>query len=113
MTSTRETSGTHPTIEIRRAEDRFHTQISWLDSRHSFSFSNHYDPANTHHGLLLVSNDDHVAPNTGFRTHPHQDMEIVTWGLGRGTGAQGFGREQRSHLPRTRPADERRDWHLA
>lgn len=81
MTSTRETSGTHPTIDIRRAEDRFHTQINWLDSRHSFSFSNHYDPANTHHGLLLVSNDDHVAPNTGFRTHPHQDMEIVTWVL--------------------------------
>ena len=81
MTSTRETSGTHPTIDIRRAEDRFHTQISWLDSRHSFSFSNHHDPANTHHGLLLVSNDDHVAPNTGFRTHPHQDMEIVTWVL--------------------------------
>lgn len=81
MTSTRETSGTHPTIDIRRAEDRFHTQINWLDSRHSFSFSNHYDPANTHHGLLLVSNDDHVAPNAGFRTHPHQDMEIVTWVL--------------------------------
>jgi len=70
-----------PIIDVRRAEDRFHTQIGWLDSHHSFSFSNHYDPNNTHHGLLLVSNDDTVHPGTGFSTHPHQDMEIVTWVL--------------------------------
>jgi redox-sensitive bicupin YhaK (pirin superfamily) len=70
-----------PAVDIRRASERFHTQISWLDSWHSFSFSNHYDPANTHHGLLLVSNDDTVKAGTGFRTHPHQDMEIVTWVL--------------------------------
>lgn len=70
-----------PSVDIRRAVDRFHTQISWLDSWHSFSFSNHYDPANTHHGLLLVSNDDRVLAGTGFRTHPHQNMEIVTWVL--------------------------------
>lgn len=69
------------TIDIRRSHERFHTQISWLDSRHSFSFANHYDPQNTHHGLLLVNNDDVVKPRTGFRTHPHQDMEIVTWVL--------------------------------
>ena len=68
-------------IDIRRAAERFHTEISWLDSWHSFSFSNHYDPANTHHGLLLVSNDDTVKAGTGFRTHPHEDMEIVTWVL--------------------------------
>lgn len=73
--------GSHPQIDIRRSDQRFHTQIGWLDSRHSFSFSNHYDPHNTHHGLLLVSNDDVVKPNSGFRTHPHQDMEIVTWVL--------------------------------
>ncbi len=73
--------GSHPQIDIRRSDQRFHTQIGWLDSRHSFSFSNHYDPRNTHHGLLLVSNDDVVKPNSGFRTHPHQDMEIVTWVL--------------------------------
>jgi redox-sensitive bicupin YhaK (pirin superfamily) len=71
----------HAAVDIRRAEDRFHSHISWLNSRHSFSFSNHYDPANTHHGLLLVSNDDIVAPHSGFRTHPHRDMEIVTWVL--------------------------------
>jgi len=70
-----------PPIDIRRAENRFSTRIGWLDSKHSFSFSNHWDPANTHHGLLLVSNDDVVAPGTGFETHPHRDMEIVTWVL--------------------------------
>jgi len=68
-------------IDIRRAEDRLKTKISWLDSKHSFSFGHHYDPANTHHGLLLVNNDDRVAPATGFDTHPHRDMEIVTWVL--------------------------------
>ena len=68
-------------IDIRRSHQRFHTQISWLDSHHSFSFADHYDPQNTHHGLLLVSNDDVVKPEMGFRTHPHHDMEIVTWVL--------------------------------
>jgi hypothetical protein len=57
------------------------TKIDWLDSHHSFSFGPHYDPENTHFGLLLVSNDDIVKPDTGFSTHPHRDMEIVTWVL--------------------------------
>ena len=70
-----------PTIDIRRADDRFKTRIGWLDSKHSFSFSRHWDPDNTHHGLLLVNNDDIVLPGTGFETHPHRDMEIVTWVL--------------------------------
>jgi len=69
------------TTTVHRAKDRFHTRIDWLDSWHSFSFGPHYDPANTHHGLLLVSNDDVVAPGSGFGTHPHRDMEIVTWVL--------------------------------
>ena len=68
-----------PTIDVRRRDQRFHTEAGWLDSRHCFSFGHHYDPSNTHHGLLLVSNDDVVAPYTGFDTHPHRDMEIVTW----------------------------------
>jgi redox-sensitive bicupin YhaK (pirin superfamily) len=68
-------------VEVKRAADRAKTQISWLDSKHSFSFGPHYDPSNTHHGLLLVNNDDIVAPGTGFETHPHRDMEIVTWVL--------------------------------
>jgi quercetin 2,3-dioxygenase len=69
------------TLDLRPADSRFHTRIGWLDSRHSFSFSRHYDPANLGHGLLLVHNDDHVAPASGFTTHAHRDMEIVTWVL--------------------------------
>ena len=68
-------------IDIRRAADRAATRISWLDSKHSFSFGGNYDPANTHHGLLLVNNDDSVKAGAGFETHPHRDMEIVTWVL--------------------------------
>ena len=70
-----------PAVDVRRADERFKTRLGWLDSKHSFSFSRHYDPGNTHHGLLLVNNDDIVKPGTGFETHPHQDMEIVTWVL--------------------------------
>ena len=77
MTSTTLTPG----VDVRRAGERFKTRLGWLDSKHSFSFSRHYDPDNTHHGLLLVNNDDIVNPGTGFETHPHQDMEIVTWVL--------------------------------
>jgi quercetin 2,3-dioxygenase len=69
------------TAEIRRAADRSVTKTSWLNSRHSFSFGDHYDPGNTHHGVLLVNNDDVVQPAAGFDTHPHRDMEIVTWVL--------------------------------
>jgi hypothetical protein len=69
------------TTQIVPASDRFHTELSWLDSWHSFSFSNHYDPANVHHGLLLVHNDDVIAGGGGFPMHPHRDMEIVTWVL--------------------------------
>lgn len=69
------------TLDVRTSDQRFRTELSWLDSRHSFSFGGHYDPRNTHFGLLVVSNDDRVSPNTGFETHPHRDMEIVTWVL--------------------------------
>jgi redox-sensitive bicupin YhaK (pirin superfamily) len=68
-------------VDVRRADSRFATRIGWLDSKHSFSFGHHYDPANTHHGLLLVNNDDIVTAGSGFETHPHRDMEIVTWVL--------------------------------
>ncbi|HEX4359897.1 MAG TPA: pirin family protein [Pseudonocardia sp.] len=70
-----------PTVDIRRGQDRQATKISWLDSKHSFSFGSNFDPDNTHHGLLLVNNDDIVDPGAGFETHPHRDMEIVTWVL--------------------------------
>lgn len=75
------TAVTRPPLDVRRADDRFKTHAGWLDSKHSFSFSRHYDPANTHHGVLMVNNDDIVVPGMGFDTHPHQDMEIVTWVL--------------------------------
>lgn len=75
------TSAGQPVIEVRRAADRFRTEFDWLASRHSFSFGGHFDATNTRHGLLLVNNDDIVAPSAGFETHPHRDMEIVTWVL--------------------------------
>ena len=70
-----------PEIDVRRAGQRFATDLGWLDSRHSFAFGHHRSRTNTHHGLLLVHNDDRVAPGSGFETHPHRDMEIVTWVL--------------------------------
>ncbi|MGH3363721.1 MAG: pirin family protein [Nocardioidaceae bacterium] len=68
-----------PKIDVRRSAERFTTRTGWLDSQHSFSFGHHYDPSNVGHGLLLVNNDDVVKAGTGFDTHPHRDMEIVTW----------------------------------
>ncbi|HWD79160.1 MAG TPA: pirin family protein [Kribbella sp.] len=68
-------------MEIHRADARFRTASEWLDSRHSFSFGPHYDPANVGFGFLVAHNDETVAPGTGFGTHPHQDLEIVTWVL--------------------------------
>jgi redox-sensitive bicupin YhaK (pirin superfamily) len=68
-------------ITIQRADDRFLTDAGWLHSRHSFNFGHHYSPQHEGHGLLLVNNDDVVAPGQGFGTHGHRDMEIVTWVL--------------------------------
>lgn len=68
-------------IDVRRAGERFHTDLGWLDSWHSFSFGHHFDPYERGHGLLVVNNDDRVAGARGFGTHSHQDMEIVTWVL--------------------------------
>jgi redox-sensitive bicupin YhaK (pirin superfamily) len=75
------TTSLEPRIDVRRGGERFRTRTGWLDSRHSFSFGPHYDPANVWHGVLVVNNDDVVEPRTGFDTHPHRDMEIVTWVL--------------------------------
>jgi redox-sensitive bicupin YhaK (pirin superfamily) len=68
-------------IQIRRAAERGHTQIGWLDSRHSFSFGRYYDPAHMGFRSLRVINDDRVRPGAGFGRHPHQDMEIISWVL--------------------------------
>ena len=68
-----------PGITVLRAGSRLRTETSWLDSRHCFSYGRHYEPENTHHGLLLVCNDDRLRGSTGFSEHTHQEMEIVTW----------------------------------
>ncbi|GAC67100.1 pirin family protein [Gordonia soli] len=64
---------------VIRSGDRAETTTEWLTSRHGFSFGDHYDPANTHHGVLLVHNDEIVLPGQGFDAHPHRETEIVTW----------------------------------
>ena len=51
----------------------------WLNAKHHFSFANYYDPQKLSHGELMVVNDDRIAPHTGFDTHPHRDMEIITY----------------------------------
>lgn len=68
-------------VQVRRAGQRFATRTDWLESRHCFSFGEHYDPDNVAHGRLLVSNDDVVTVGAGFGDHPHRDAEIVTWVL--------------------------------
>jgi redox-sensitive bicupin YhaK (pirin superfamily) len=68
-------------IDVRRAADRFTTASDWLMSRHSFSFGSHYDPANVGLAVLVAHNEDVVSPGHGYDTHPHTDLEIVTWVL--------------------------------
>ena len=68
-------------IDIRRAGARGRTRLPWLDSRHTFSFGEYHDPAHMGFRALRVINDDRVAPGGGFGTHPHRDMEIVTYVL--------------------------------
>jgi redox-sensitive bicupin YhaK (pirin superfamily) len=63
----------------RKSEDRGHNVISWLDSYHSFSFGHYYDPRWQGFNDLLVINEDYIAPDMGFGTHPHRDMEILTF----------------------------------
>src|SRR6185312_8360580 len=66
-------------LSTRKSEERGVTRLEWLDSRHTFSFGDYYDPAAMGFSVLRVINDDHVAPRAGFPTHPHRDMEIITW----------------------------------
>lgn len=68
-------------IQVRAGAERGATKISWLDSKHTFSFNRYYDPKHMGFRSLRVINDDLIGPGGKFGTHPHEDMEILTWVL--------------------------------
>jgi len=68
-------------ISIRKSDERGRTRLDWLDSRHTFSFGDYFDPKENGFSVLRVINDDRIGAGRGFGTHPHRDMEIITYVL--------------------------------
>jgi redox-sensitive bicupin YhaK (pirin superfamily) len=91
-------------ITLRPANDRGESRLAWLDSRHTFSFSDYYDPRHMAFRALRVINDDKVAAHRGFGKHPHRDMEILTYML---SGAIAH-EDSMGNRPRIEPGDVQR-----
>ncbi|BDX05838.1 pirin family protein [Planctobacterium marinum] len=85
-------------MTYRPAQERGQANFGWLQSYHSFSFGSYYDPNHTGHGKLLVINDDYVEPGQGFGTHPHRNMEILSYVM-EGTIAHKDSEGNEYHVP--------------